>query len=109
MILKPLLNDILDDSYYSKCARHKENSCRGRITFEHTHIYSGKQIQEKWAIIPLCSYHHAVNEYQDCGDLKKELNQAIALCRATDVELTKYSKAINYIQRRNYLKTKYEI
>lgn len=109
MIPKELLNNLLSDDYYKKCARKDEGTCRGRITFEHTEIFGGKQIQEKWAIIPLCSYHHAVNEYQDCGDLQKELGQAIALSRATDEELEKYSKVVNYKMRRDYLKKKYAI
>ena len=108
-IPKPLLKEILEDDYYKKCARHKENTCDGRITFEHTHIFAGKQIQEKWAIIPLCSFHHAVNEHQDCGDLKKELNHYIALMRATDEELEKISKVIDYKKRRLYLKEKYKV
>jgi hypothetical protein len=107
MIPKKLLNEILEDEYYKKCVRYKEGTCKGRVTFEHTEIYAGNQIQEKWAIIPLCAYHHAVNEFQDKGDLKKELGQAIALSRATDEELKKYSKATDYIKRRDYLKNKY--
>lgn len=107
MIPPKLLKELLADVYYRKCARASEGTCQGRITFEHTEIYKGKQIQERWAIVPLCSYHHAVNQYQDCGDLKKELNQAIALNRATDDELEKYSKVIDYKRRRDYLKKKY--
>lgn len=109
MIPKTLLNQILNDDYYLTCARKKEGTCKGRITFEHTHIFAGKQIQEKWAIIPLCEFHHDVNTYQDCGDLKKELNQAIALNRATDDELKKYSKCIDYKRRQTHLKQKYGI
>jgi len=108
MIPKPLLKEILDDTYYKKCVRHKEGSCKGRITFEHTHIYGGKQIQEKWAIIPLCAFHHGVGVYQDKGDLKKELGQWIALTRATDEELERISKAIDYKARKNYLNDKYK-
>jgi hypothetical protein len=109
MIPKSLLSDILNDRYYRNCIRYKEGTCRGRITFEHTEIYKGRQIQEKWAIVPLCSYHHAVLEYQDCGDFNKELGQAVALNRATDKELEKYSKTIDYKRRRDYLKQKYAI
>lgn len=85
------------------CARASDGNCDGRITFEHTLIYAGKQIDEVWAIIHLCEYHHAVNTYQDGGDLNKEKNVWIALNRATDEELLKYSKAINYIRERKRL------
>jgi hypothetical protein len=71
MIPKPLLKEILDDDYYKKCARHSEDNCKGRVTFEHAWIYASRQIQEKWAIIPLCEYHHNVCNYQDVGSLNK--------------------------------------
>lgn len=109
MIPKKLLNEILKDDYYKKCARADERTCKGRITFEHSHIYAGKQIQEKWAIIPLCAYHHKVDQFQDNGDLQKELNQLIALNRATDEELERISKAIDYKARKKYFNEKYGI
>lgn len=85
------------------CARLKDGNCKGRITWEHTLIYAGKQIDEVWAIIKLCEYHHDVNTQQGNGDLQKEKNVWIALNRATDQELIKYSKAINYINERERL------
>ena len=85
------------------CARKGDGECKGRITWEHTLTYAGKQIDEVWAIIFLCEYHHAVNGYQDMGALNKTKNVWIALNRATDEELKKYSKAINLIQKREIL------
>jgi len=108
MIPKSLLKEILADPYYKKCIRKKEGKCKGRTTLEHTTIYEGNQIQEKWAIVPLCAFHHGVDVYQDKGDLKKELGQWIALTRATDEELERISKAIDYKARRNYLNDKYK-
>lgn len=107
MIPKDLLEELKKDSYYKKCVRHAEGKCQGRITFEHSHIHAGKQIQAKWAIIPLCAFHHEVDNFQDNGDLNKELNQMFALNRATDLELEAISKAIDYKQRRKYLNAKY--
>lgn len=98
---------INEDRYYTICARWRDGGCKGRITMEHALIYAGRQIDEAWAIVPLCAYHHAVDEYQDGGDLKKELNICIALNRATDEELLKYSKATNYIALRKQLNEKY--
>lgn len=97
---------ILSDKFYDKCARHCKE-CRGRITWEHTLVYAGRQIDEAWAIIPLCEYHHAVNMFQDGGDLQKEINVWIALNRATDEELEKYSKSTNYKLMRERLNKKY--
>lgn len=89
------------------CARAKDGGCVGRITWEHTLIYAGKQIDEVWAIIKLCEYHHDVNTQQRNGDLDKEKNVWIALNRATESELRQYSKAIDYVKMREVLNKKY--
>ena len=91
------------------CARASDGGCAGRITWEHTLTYAGKQIDEVWAIIKLCEYHHDVNTQQGNGDLDKEKNVWIALNRATDEELEKYSKAINYIRERDRLNKIYMV
>lgn len=106
-IPEKLKRDMLADPYYRRCAR--ENSeCAGRITWEHAFIHAGKQIQELWAIIPLCAFHHAVDEYQDGGDLCKEINQFLALSRATAEDLAKYPKT-NWGQMFSYLSSKYAV
>lgn len=89
------------------CARHLEGSCKGNNTWEHAIIHAGRQLDEAWAIVILCEYHHAVNNYQDNGDLKKELNVFYALNQATDEELKRISKAINYLELRERLNKKY--
>lgn len=89
------------------CARVKDGGCAGRITWEHALTYAGKQIDEAWAIIKLCERHHAVNTYQDMGDLNKAKNIWIALMRATYEELKAYSKAIDLIKRREFLNNIY--
>jgi len=91
-IPKPLLEEILADPYYEECARRFEGNCQGRVTFEHAWIYAGKQIQEKWAIIPICEYHHDVGQFQDRGQLDKHENQRLSLIRATAEDLKKYPK-----------------
>ena len=71
------------DPYYKGCAR-ADFECRGRITWEHAFTYAGKQINEFWAIIPLCEYHHL-------GEgLNKAVNQIIAARRATKEDRKKY-------------------
>lgn len=75
-IPKPLREEMAADPYYKTCARSQEGECEGRVTWEHAWIYAGRQIQEKWAIIPLCVWHHL-------GDgLDKDLNHLLALLRA---------------------------
>lgn len=68
--------EILADPFYKTCARSQEGECDGRVTWEHAYTYGGKQIQEKWAILPLCVYHHL-----GLG-LDKDLNHFLALIRA---------------------------
>lgn len=87
------------------CQRHN-HKCAGRITWEHALTYAGRQIDEAWAIVKLCEFHHAVNTYQDSGDLNKQENQRIALNQATDEELMKYPKA-DFIQLRDRLNANY--
>jgi hypothetical protein len=91
--------ELAADPYYKICARWKEGGCEGRITWEHAFTYAGKQINERWAIIPLCWHHHLG------PGLNKAKNQQIALARATPEDLAKYPKVdweaerkrINYI------------
>ena len=102
-----LLKEILADPYYKQCARKCDGGCAGRITFEHAIIFAGRQLQELWAIVPICARHHEVDEYQDNGDLDKARNVHIALNRATDAELDRISKVINYRRERRRLNNIY--
>jgi protein involved in ribonucleotide reduction len=102
-----LRSKLSKDPYYKKCCRGSEGSCDGRITWEHAFIYAGTQIQEGWAIVPLCEYHHAVGKYQDGGDLNKDLNQFIALSRALDEELKKFPRK-DWTRIKAYLMQKFQ-
>ena len=98
-IPKKLRAEMAVDTYYTVCAR-KGDDCNGKITWEHSLKYSGKQIQERWAIIPLCWNHHL-------GEgLDKRMNEYIAFSRATDEELSKYPKS-DFKQKKKYLIEKY--
>lgn len=91
--ISPRVKKVIDtDKYYRTCARWEDGNCTYHITMEHALIYEGRQIDEVWAIIPLCTYHHAVNECQDGKGLDKSKNVWIALNRATDEDLLKYPK-----------------
>lgn len=98
---------MAEDPYYKKCARRDEGDCAGRITWEHAFYWKGKRLNEKWCIIPICAYHHAVDEFSENGKLNKEKHLWIALTRADDETLKKYSKATDYIALRNRLNEKY--
>lgn len=102
-----LRKKLANDPFYDKCSR-RGRECSGRITFEHALYYAGSQIQEEWAIIPLCWYHHL-------GEgLVKDFNEWVALNRLFSNEewlkeaKKKYSKAIlNWKQRVLFLNKKY--
>lgn len=82
------------------CRRWKEKKCEGRLTKEHCFIYGGKQIQELWAILDLCWYHHLGK------GLTKEINQWIAINQATENDFKKYPR-IPWKQYKKYLNEKY--
>lgn len=100
-----LRNQLNHDKFYKKCSRC-DKTCKGRITFEHVFIYAGRQINEPWAIIPLCAYHHSVDLFQDNGVLDKEINQWIALNRGTTQDFNKYPR-FNFQRLKEYLNNKY--
>lgn len=101
--------EILADHDYTLCMRadHHGHVCAGRITFEHAIIHAGSQLQEKFAILSICAYGHSVDQYQDSGDLNKEIHLWIALNRATESQLKSISKAENYIFTRDRLNKQY--
>lgn len=100
-------NELENDPRMSKCARADEGGCDGRITWEHALIYAGRQMDEAWAILGICSYHHAVNQHQDGGGMNKEKHEWLALRQAPEGRLQAMSKAINYEQKLKYLNSKY--
>lgn len=86
-IPEKLKREMAADPFYKVCARAKDGGCQGRITWEHAFIYAGRQVNERWAIIPLCWHHHL-------GEgLDKNVNKRISLARATDEDLAKYPRA----------------
>jgi hypothetical protein len=85
-IPKRLRDELSKDKYYRNCLRLVEGNCQGRITWEHSEMYSGRQIQERWAIIPLCVYHHL-----GIG-LNKRMNKWFAVNRMTEEDEKKYPR-----------------
>lgn len=101
-LIPPKLKQIiLADPYYQRCARFKEGTCDGRITWEHCWIYGGRQINEVWAIIPLCWYHHLGK------GLDKQKNRYLSLKRASVQDLLKYPKKA-WLQLIEYLNGIYD-
>lgn len=99
------------DPFYKVCSLHGKafGPCGGSITIEHAIIFSGRQSDMLWSLIPLCEKHHGVNGYQDATAVNKEISHWVALNRATDDELRSISKAIDYLHKKRYLNNKYGI
>lgn len=118
-IIAPKLREELSkDPLYKSCSLfgQEEHTCSGSITWEHALIVAGSKVQQKFAIIPLCERGHAVNNYQDAGTMRKEMNEWVALSTATDQDLlalygekarTAFCKARIIFQRKSYLISKY--
>jgi len=104
-IPKKLLKEILEDPYYEICIRDNCD-CKGRITLEHALYYARKQINEKFAILPVCEFHHKVGIFQNNGDLDKRFHEYIAIGRMTKEDVAKYPK-LNWAQRFSYLSSIY--
>lgn len=98
-----LRQEMAKDPYYKKCAVRGFSTCDGRIEWHHGIIYAGRQLNEKWAILPLCHLHHD----RVCVEPYKSYILWTILERATEQELIAVSKAINYIDLREKLRKEY--
>lgn len=109
-IPRKLRAEMAADPYYKRCARAdllEDHICQpdpltGKlIEWEHSLIFGGPQIQEKFAIIPICWWAHSG------PGLVKEINVWIALRRATADEIAAISKVVNYKRELDRLERKY--
>lgn len=101
------------DPFYKKCARQEalhDHVCQddplrlGKlIEWEHAIYFKGRQLQKKFAIVPLCWFVHSG------PGLDKHINEWIALNRASKDELLAISKAIDYFHYRQTLNDKYGV
>lgn len=107
----PVRRELDADPNSKFCSLYGQHGhvCGGhRLTGEHALIYAGKQIQEKWAIIIVCPAAQEVDEYQDAHTMNKELNQWVALNRATEADFARFPRAFpSYYEQRERLNRKY--
>lgn len=105
---KPIFDEIARER--PRCERAAllhDHICSGRSTMEHVWTYSGRQIDQKWAIIRLCEFAHSVGPYAISGALNKEINRYLSLRHATPEDLKKYPK-IDWAQLKKHLTHKYD-
>ncbi len=103
MIPVKLRKELSEDKFYKKCCITGRTD--GKIDFHHNLIFAGKQVQEKFAILPV---HESIHKYHNglTTEVKEKLNW-IMLSRATNKELLKYSKAVNYLEMKKRLDKKF--
>lgn len=104
------IRELIDkDPFYKNCALYGQHghACEGRITMEHAIIFAGTQLQELWAIIPLCAHGHGVDQFLGGESTSKDLRIWVALNRATELERARISKAVDYHRELQRLNVKY--
>lgn len=101
-----LREDMAADRFYHHCARQEllhDHVCQGdpirgrwgrMVEWEHALVVAGKQLQKRFAIVPLCWYAH-----RGPGQ-NKSISVWIALNRATLAEL----EALTALGGRDYLR-----
>lgn len=114
-IPKSLRADMAADPFYSTCARAAalgDHECvrdplrPGKpVDWEHALIFAGKQLQERFAIIPICWWAHRG------PGLNKDINIWIALNRASPDELLAISKkgGRDYFRYKAFLNNRYGV
>jgi len=96
-MIPPLLREELSqDPFMKRCCITGRTD--GKIDFHHNMSWQGKNINEKFAILPV---HNDIHQYHKgiTHEVKEQLNKIMAQ-RMTEEELDYYSKVINY---RKYL------
>lgn len=97
--------EMSKDKFMARCVCRNLGGgfdCSGKVEWEHAFLYAGKQINEPWAIVPVCTYHHRGK------GLNKEFNQYQAIIRADIDDLCRRMPKKDWQQIYNYLTSKYE-
>lgn len=95
------------DPFYHRCCltgrgiKTENRFNMERIEWHHNLIYAGKQVQEKWAILPIVKRLHD----QMVGETKERCDW-IMLNRATEEDLARFDRA-NLKAKRDALNKKY--
>lgn len=103
-IPEKMRNEMSKDKFYKKCCV-ADKLCKGVIQWHHAFYFMGQRVNEPFCIIPVCEYHHSKASVREI----KEKMDWVVYNRATDEQLIKYSKAINYINERKRLNNIYGI
>jgi len=103
MIPAKLNKELNDDPFYTKCCFDFPHTCYGKIERHHALIVAGRQVQMKECILPICQTVHEMAR----NTFIKEMLDLIMLERMTKEQRLSLSRAINYENRYQYVKNKY--
>lgn len=93
--------EMAGDRFYKRCAVTGRSD--EKIEWHHNLIFAGRQVNEKFCIIPLAkTVHDSIEKYREIVDW-------IMLNRASPEELKRYSRAVNLISKKAYLNKKYGV
>lgn len=98
-----LREEMANDKFYDKCCITGLSKNAVKIEWHHNLIFGGRQVNEKFCILPLADFvHRNIVKHKEKCDW-------IMLNRATDEEIKRFSKAIDYGKMKERLNTKYGI
>lgn len=96
-----LRDELAADPFYKRCCITGALATNTKVDWHHNMTWQGRQLQEKWAILPLeKDVHDNIVRYKEKCDW-------IMLNRATEDDLRRYSKAENLMRKRDILNQKY--
>lgn len=95
---------MASDAFYERCCVTGVLATEQKVEWHHNLIYQGRQVQEKWAILPIL---YTIHEKANNRKVRQVLDW-IMLNRATEEELRAHSKVINYIKKREYLNNRFK-
>lgn len=81
-IPKKLREQLAQDPFMKRCCF--PGCSEIRVEWHHVFLYAGKQINERFSIVPACVFHHRGKGFD------KRTFERIALSRATQEELDRY-------------------
>lgn len=109
MIPLPIKRQLERDPFMKRCIYHdigRGHECANQFggivipTWEHAWIYANNKVQEWWAILPVCWYHH------QGGGMDKDYHRYRSILRAPLIGLIKYP-LIDWVQKAKYLDSVY--
>jgi len=105
MIPPKLRAEMAEDNFYNHCCLTGIHKNREKIDWHHNFNYAGKNLNEKWCILPVRLSIHF--QHQGLTPEVKERLDWIMLNRSDEKTLIKYSKAIDLIKKRDKLNNKF--